>query len=320
MEQRNFDSHLAVRASRLHFLDGVSKVDIAQKLDLSRFKVARLIDEAVERGLVRIEVLDPGGVEDELATNLTAQFGLNDAIVVPNSPATSDTLTELGGATARYLAERLHPGDVLGLGWGSSVGAVVDALPRANHPGPVDAVQLAGGFPSAEPSFNGAEVTLAAAHAMHGRSHLLHAPALMESAEARDVLHAEPTVTATINTYEQVTMTLTGIGALRPSPVSAIYRGNILGNSAVQLLTRAGAVGDACCHFIDANGTVIPELADRTSGIGVEQVRNIPLRIGVVTGRAKLLAIAAALRSKLITVLATDQDTANALLTMQEES
>lgn len=318
MERRNFDPHLAVRASRLHFLDGVSKVDVAKQLDLSRFKVARLIDEAVERGLVRIEISDPGGVENELATKLRTRFGLDDAIVVPNSPAASDTLTELGGATARFLLDRLSPGAVLGLGWGSSVGAVVSALPRANHPGPVDAVQLAGGFPSAEPSFNGAEVTLAAAHAMHGQSHLLHAPALVESVASRDVLHAEPTIAATIGTYERVTVALTGIGALRPSPVSAIYRGNILGDSATHLLSQGDAVGDACCHFIDPDGNVIPELADRTSGIAVQQVQRIPLRVGIAVGRAKLLAIAAALRSKLITVLATDQDTAEAVLTTED--
>jgi len=51
---------LAARVARQFYLEGVSKVDIADQLGISRFRVARLLDSARESGLVRIEIGLPG--------------------------------------------------------------------------------------------------------------------------------------------------------------------------------------------------------------------------------------------------------------------
>src|SRR5580704_2366903 len=53
---------LAARVARQFYLEGVSKVDIADRLGISRFRVARLLDSARESGLVRIEIGLPGDV------------------------------------------------------------------------------------------------------------------------------------------------------------------------------------------------------------------------------------------------------------------
>src|SRR6202167_564797 len=47
---------LAARVARQFYLEGVSKVDIADRLGISRFRVARLLDFARESGPVRIEI------------------------------------------------------------------------------------------------------------------------------------------------------------------------------------------------------------------------------------------------------------------------
>lgn len=51
---------LMVHAARRYYLDDASKVAIAEELDISRFKVARLLEEARDQGIVRIDVVDPG--------------------------------------------------------------------------------------------------------------------------------------------------------------------------------------------------------------------------------------------------------------------
>jgi hypothetical protein len=51
---------LAARVARQFYLEGFSKVDIADRLGISRFRVARLLDSARESGLVRIEIGLPG--------------------------------------------------------------------------------------------------------------------------------------------------------------------------------------------------------------------------------------------------------------------
>ena len=51
---------LAARVARQFYLEGVSKVDIAERLGISRFRVARLLEAARESGMVRIEIGLPG--------------------------------------------------------------------------------------------------------------------------------------------------------------------------------------------------------------------------------------------------------------------
>src|SRR5579863_159707 len=52
---------LAARVAREFYLGGVSKVDIADRLGISRFRVARLLEGARDSGMVRIEIGLPGG-------------------------------------------------------------------------------------------------------------------------------------------------------------------------------------------------------------------------------------------------------------------
>jgi len=73
---------LAARVARQYYLEGVSKIDIAERLGISRFRVARLLDSARESGLVRIEIGLPGGVLDAgLSAELCSAFGLRQAFV-----------------------------------------------------------------------------------------------------------------------------------------------------------------------------------------------------------------------------------------------
>src|ERR1700745_1624271 len=71
---------LAARVARQFYLEGVSKVDIADRLGISRFRVARLLDSARDAGMVRIEIGLPGGNLDAgLSAELCSAFGLRRA-------------------------------------------------------------------------------------------------------------------------------------------------------------------------------------------------------------------------------------------------
>src|SRR5246127_2428215 len=73
---------LAARVARQFYLEGVSKIDIADRLGISRFRVARLLDSARETGMVRIEIGLPGGSLDAgLSAELCSAFGLKHAFV-----------------------------------------------------------------------------------------------------------------------------------------------------------------------------------------------------------------------------------------------
>jgi DNA-binding transcriptional regulator LsrR (DeoR family) len=70
-------AHVVLMASlaRGHFIRGKSKIELAEEFGLSRFKVARLIDEARDSGLVRIEIRHHGEIDVDLSARLGERFG-----------------------------------------------------------------------------------------------------------------------------------------------------------------------------------------------------------------------------------------------------
>src|ERR1700678_2978285 len=73
---------LAARVARQFYLEGGSKVDIPDRLGISRFRVGRLRRSARETGMVRIEIGLPGGNLDAgLSAELCSVFGLKHAFV-----------------------------------------------------------------------------------------------------------------------------------------------------------------------------------------------------------------------------------------------
>src|ERR1700751_555769 len=77
---RPSDLVLAARVARQFYVEGISKIDIADRLGISRFRVARLLGSAREAGLGGIEIgLPGGGLDAGLAAELCSAFGLKRA-------------------------------------------------------------------------------------------------------------------------------------------------------------------------------------------------------------------------------------------------
>jgi DNA-binding transcriptional regulator LsrR (DeoR family) len=83
----------------------------------------------------------------------------------------------------------------------------------------------------------------------------------------------------------------------------------------MQAIQAAGAIGDVCGRFFDINGkSTALDFQKRLIGISREDLVNIPLRMGVAGGDAKVNPIIGALRGKFINILITDVKTAQAIL------
>src|SRR5215469_7795564 len=121
---------LAAQVARQFYLEGVSKVDIAERLGISRFRVARLLESARESGMVHIEIGLPGGSLDvALSAELCSAFGLRNAFVF-NFPDDDEVALRhrLGEAAGQVLMDLITPGDVLGLSWSRTLSGLAAAL------------------------------------------------------------------------------------------------------------------------------------------------------------------------------------------------
>src|SRR3954468_13561446 len=83
------DLRLALRAATLYYLDGLTQAEVAARLGVSRPTAGRLIARAKADGLVRIEVVVPPDVGDDLHAaeerELERTFGLTEAVIAGRS-------------------------------------------------------------------------------------------------------------------------------------------------------------------------------------------------------------------------------------------
>jgi DNA-binding transcriptional regulator LsrR (DeoR family) len=301
------------QVARLFFERQLTKVEIAARLGISRFRVARLLDRALAEGVVRIEFRDTPAHDRELGGRVAERFGIG-RCVVATAGATGVAVARLGAEVVDGL---LEPGEAIGIAWGSTVARVVRAMPAREDPS-IDVVQLAGSSTSLDAASDPGDLTRVLAERLGARLHRIHAPAFVESADLRAAIVRQAEVAATVERFAAIDVAVVGIGAFGTTDTAAsssLLRSGALSEGEADRLKRAGAVGDLLVHPFTADGEfVAPDLAERAIAISIDQLRQVPSVVAVAFGPAKIGAIRGALRTGVVGVLVTDAPTAEGLL------
>lgn len=300
-----------VLAARRYFLDGATKSEIATELGISRFKVARLLDDALRDGVVRIEIEAVPEIDAVLSREIAVATGIRSAIVVRDLGGPPELeRSQLGRAAATVLADALDDGDILGISWGRSLHAMIGHLPAL--PG-CDVVQLVGIVPTLDLAVNSLELVRRLADRAGGRVHPLHVPILVERPELASALREDPHVQRTMAMYPRLTRAVVGIGAWRTG--SSSLR-EALSDADARAIDAAGAVADCCSILLDAQGREVHAagLPERCLAISAAELRRVPDVVAISAGTEKVEGIRATLRSGLVHRLVTTEATARALL------
>jgi DNA-binding transcriptional regulator LsrR (DeoR family) len=300
---------LTASVARRYYLDGCSKTEIAQEFDLSRFKVARLLQTARATGLVRIEIDHPGALDVDRSSRLQAAYHLRHAIVIDELDEQPSVLwRHLGEAAAALLSEILTSGDVLGLAWARSVGAMAGALTRLPA---LPVVQLTGTSVRAGATEGSSAAVREVARASGGRAYFFSAPLLTADAAAARAQRRQPAVTRALDQFPSVTKAVLGIGLFQAGQ-STLY--DALDHREQQGLRRRGVCADVSGVLVDVDGNAVSELADRLIGVSAAELRRIPEVLAVGYGAATAPAVRAALSGGLVNGLVTHAALADVLL------
>ena len=306
---------LIAKVARMYYEGGIRQPQIAAELNMSQARVSRLLRQASDIGVVRTVVTLPPGVYTDLEEGLQAKFGLRDAVIVDADGARGQVIPALGAATAQYLHATLIGGEVLGVSsWSATLLAAAEAMPARSTAHLDRVVQIVGGHgdPSVQVQANRLTGDLAAVTG--ARPVLLPAPGLVSSPSLRRALVRDPAIGDVMKSWKELDLALVGIGSLEPSPLLR-QSGNALSEAEQDQLRGAGAVGDVCLRFFDANGAILDTPLDqRVVSIAPADLRHVPRRIGVAGGAGKYRAIRAALRGAWVNVIITDLDTARGLV------
>lgn len=293
--------------ARRYYLEGRTRVEIAQEFGISRFKVARMLDEAVASGMVEIKVHNPGSIDVELSTALQRKYGLEHAYaVVTHATNRPDRADAVARAMAELLQSILRDGDVLGVDCGRTLTYVakhLTSLPRC------DAVQLTGMAGALDA--NGADLVRRISEATGGKSWPMYAPLVVADARTAASLAGDHQIQETVAMHSRVTCAIVSVGAWGPG-TSQVY--DSLPHGEAVRLAEAGVQAETCALLLNADGQRMPGLDKRRMGVDEATLRAIPTVVAICTGPEKAEATRAVLRSGLVSSIVTDSDIAASVL------
>ncbi|CAN5263747.1 sugar-binding domain-containing protein [soil metagenome] len=314
------DLRLALRAATMYYLDGLTQAEIAGRLGVSRPTAGRLVAKAKAKGLVRIDIVVPPDLRDDLHDEeeraLEERFGLVEAVVAGHgidigSPGRPEAYASVGRAAATLLTRRLSPSDVLGFTWGPEQVAVATALTtgvaicRA-------VVQLDGAMSTATYQTGADFILSRCAELLHADAVRLPAPLYADPLTVSS-MRSDSVISRTLDAGRHADVMLFGVGAVSMS--TTLFEGSFLDIRMLDELIALGAVGEVGGRFFDQDGKPVDtELQDRTVSVSLEDIRSCSKSILVSSGATKHHATLGALRGNLARHLTCDIDCARWLL------
>jgi DNA-binding transcriptional regulator LsrR (DeoR family) len=305
------DLRLLSKVSRLYHEQNLTQNEISERLHLSRPKISRLLQQALDVGVVKISVHSPPGVYADLEDQLEKSFHLQEVVIVDatNLDSQNSVSHELGIAAASYFQNTIQDKDIIGLAWGSSLSAMVNAL-QPMEVKDAHVVQMIGGLGMPESEVHATSLVRQLTRLLNSKLTLLNAPGIIDNVNVKEVILSASYMQAVFGLFAQINVAYVGIGA--PTRDSVVMRdGAIMSQADLDALLQKGAVGDIALRFFDIEGQpVVSELDARVIGISLEQVKKIPRVVGVAGGPQKHSVVCAALKGGFIDVLITDEQTA----------
>lgn len=302
----------AARAGWLYYVGGMTQDQIATELGVSRQRAQRLVSRAMAEGLIQVRLNHRIGSCLDLESALTDRYGLTRCRVVPALGAGGDPVRATSPAAAAELERvlRMPEPKVIALGTGRSMRGMVDALE------PMEAeqhrlVSLIGNIaPDGSASFF--DVVMRIADKVRAPHYPMPVPVVSITAAEKDAFHALGPVRKVVDLARAADVIFVGVGQM--SADAPLLADGFVTQADLNEMQLAGAVGEVAGWVYDSAGEYLEVGTNRrTGGVRIAQGLARP-SIGIAAGASKVVPIAAALQSRIINGLITDETTASAVL------
>jgi DNA-binding transcriptional regulator LsrR (DeoR family) len=307
----NVDIPKLVEICRLYYDDRLTQAQIAKKLNISRPTVSKLITEAREKGIVKIEIKSTLEGNSSLLEQLIETFKLQGGLIVPTSSNDENLNAKLTlSQGAVYLEGLLDTMKNVGLGWGYSMGGLIDALnPQAPKENIDRAVcPIIGSAANAIRWYQTNELTRIFAEKTGFKPYFLHAPAFPLSGDNKKHFENTFEFQEISNLWTELDTVILSIGTYPsvPDQATAARFGN--------KLRERKAVGMITAYYFDIEGNIIESENDIVIRLPLEILRKVKRVIAISGGEKKVSSTRGALMTGIVTHLITDEITARKII------
>ncbi|MBV2144974.1 sugar-binding transcriptional regulator [Falsochrobactrum sp. TDYN1] len=305
------DEQERARVAWLYFIGGQTQQEIAQRMNITRLKVNKIIRQVRQSGQIQIHLSLPLVDCIELAEKVSARYGLMETVVVPDLHDYLDQKRVIGEAAGEMASELIGGRDMgVGIGSGRTLSFAVRSL-RVRLKPESWVVGLTGGVTSGS-STNSFEVATAFARALGVECHYLTAPIYCANPESRNAILLNDELTDVLARTEIADIGLVSCGPLN-SDTSLTHIRIVKDN--LDSVLKLGAVGEFMGYFLDAQGRPINHfLNDSIIALPPDKLKLKPASVLVSGGLNKIPIIRAILRGGYVNRLVTNEGVARALL------
>jgi len=307
--------------AELYYNKGLSQQEIGRRVKLSRPTISRLLLEARDLHIVEININHVIPTAIALEEKLSERFPLRSAHVLERGSSTDEAaFRNLGRLGAGVLTAAVPDGMILGLSWGTTVHAVIEALRPTRLPN-VKVVQLLGGAGAPYHSIDGPEQVRRAKEMFGAQHYYLNAPMLVDHPEVAAALREDHSIKEVLQLARQSHVALVGIGSIIPE-LSTQYHSGYISYDRLRMLDQQGVVGAICTSYFNIKGEHVrePWCEECAIGISWDELCRVPTVIAIAIGKRKAPAILGALRSGVVHILVTDDATAEEVLRLDDKS
>jgi DNA-binding transcriptional regulator LsrR (DeoR family) len=311
---------LLVEVACYYYQQNLTQAEIGRRINASRSTVSRLLQQALDAGLVKISINYAWERASDLEQQLIAKFHLHEArVLIGKGRDEEEVRRGMGVLAASVIDSRLKDGTVFGISYGRSLACTIAAL----HPTrkiAITVVPIIGALGSNNPLIDGPELIRQIAQIYGGDYRYLPVPLLVEDTRTRDALVQSGQIYDLLVLARKAHLALLGIGAPGPDVSSLIWSG-YLNERELAHVKEQGAVGHMCGQFFNREGNLLDvELNHRAIGIGIKTLQKIETVIAVAGGEGKAEAILGALRGRYLNLLVTDDLAARKILALASTS
>ena len=294
----------------LYYNEKKTQAEIARISGYSRSAISRILTEAEELGIVEITIKYPLLRDNVLERKLKQKFSLDAAYVINSGLSDySHNLNLVGRLGATYLQQNLSDGLVIGIGWGSTLFELVNALPFLPY-SDIQVVQVIGAAGGkSDKRIDGSGLAANLASKLNADCQYLYSPLFLDNETACQSLKEQKQIRSILELGHRSDIVFLGMGTVEVDPLfSSIFRSGFLDEEEVVEVITQGGVGNFCGLILDANGKILDiELNKRVMAADPQRLRSNGCKIvGIAAGDRKSHAIEAVLNGDWLDILITD--------------
>jgi DNA-binding transcriptional regulator LsrR (DeoR family) len=320
------DERLIYKVCSLYYQDNMNQKEIGDYLGVSRSSVLRMLQKGRESGIVTIELHNPATYNyGKLEKNLENRFGLKDVVIVEESvlDTKDESAAHLFGQAADYLHNSFKEGDQIGVTMGQTLNSVVMTNKTFEKHQNLMFVPMVGGISQSTvdgEDVQGNEIARKFADKFGGTYTQFLSPAVFSNKMVLDYFLQEKAINYILDEFKKINVAVLGLGIPERADHTLLKAGYVTARE-LRMLADGGAVGDIGLQFFDKDGSTekFKFFNERVAAMSLEEMKNIPVRIGIANGEKKAASVLGAIKGDLINVLITNAECARHLLDLSKE-